>query len=304
MQALDQLCLSSPLFPPSEILPKAYPLAEDFPLHEPSLGAEPVENRTEVDRVNVPKRRNSRTQMAVRGGRPFSAHSKQRSEDDVFTTPFTSPSRNLKLFPVSSLAPTSSARTDSQDERIFFQGHDVIKIPSVTASPRKRSIADDSMLTNARQMSRETTKHKVPRLFRVNHIIPVTAATHSFDNLASSSFSTLTTSTTRTTPSTSFYIESAATSFSSVDNADHSFSAQPVHGKAEHCEQQDKPSRPEDPMELDLDSDIADPQFDSSLRWPIAPAEGVLPPVRDATFTSQFSERLRQESPFSELQSF
>ena len=298
----SQLQCSDQIYPPltkpgrqGDVPPNHPDAAEDSLSDDCSLDQEIADSLSKLHTTNTFQRRESRPQMINRGAQLPLSSSKQRIDDDVFSTPPTSPSTRLGLFPTPSISMIEPAKEDDQDDGVFFQEPDLVKLPQVTPPLLKRRSLEHVMPPFTRNISFEPENPKPPRLLGVHHMIPLTSIANSFDSLPSSSSSTSTASTARTPP-TSSYFESATTSFNSLDGADESFPVRSA-GRASESHNQKCGSSFDGFREPDLDADHC--QFGSTLQWPITPSKSSSSLLESVNFASEVFELLNQESPFS-----
>ena len=241
------------------------------------------------------------SQLVMRGGKSHRSPRKPSIDEDVFTTPPTTPVKELSL----DQSPlTKSNKKFEQNDREFLQRVDPIKLPEFTVPSRKRSIVEPSGVVDTRKVSREGINHQFPRVYGVNHLEPGTTAVRSFNSTRS--FSSVTTaSSTRTTPNTSFYGESPATSFNTDCATSDLTSLQLMREIVD-----DAPNKPQhlqfpaydDPMDLDLDTEEEFTRLDSdsatTFPTPIKPQE-------ESSYIMRYlDQHLVLESPFGKQHNF
>ena len=156
-------------------------------------------------------------------------HSGQSTSEDIFTTPPTTPPRQLgaeedpsgktTLLPntnnYNAIDETEPNSPTEFDDQYFVQEADEVKLPGNTGSGgKKRPLTDNPNLEVSRKMTRDTQGRRPWQTYDVRHLEPTfIEMTGSIDNASFMTASTATATTSRTTPNTSFYTESAVTSF-------------------------------------------------------------------------------------------
>lgn len=235
------------------------------------------------------------SQLVMRGGRSTRSPPKESVDEDIYTTPPTTPVKDLSLHQSPSPKPIEKYRQNDQE---FLSIIDPIKLPEFTMPSRKRSMVKPSKVPDSRKVSREGINHQFPRVYNVNHLEPGTNAARSFSSTRS--FSSVTTaSSALTTPNTSFYIESPATSFDSTSANYDLASLQLIRETVEAAPNEPQyPQFPayDDPMDLDLDIEEEFVRLDSES------ATTVPAPIKlqeeNSYITKYLDQHLILESPF------
>ena len=271
------------------------PSSDDF---RPDQETADIFNDLDIPDVQVPF---TDSQLVMRGGRLNRSPSKKPVDEDIYTTPPTTPVRELSLDQPPLTEPKENYGLNDQE---FIQKTDPIKLPEFTGPSRKRSMVEPSKVLDSRKVSREGIKHQFPRVYGVNHLEPGTTAVRSFSSTRS--FSSVTTaSSARTTPNTSFYIESPATSFNSSCAINDLASLQLM--RETRAAAPDKPQHLQfpvydDPMDLDLDAEDEFASLDAE------PATTISAPIKlkeeKSPITKYLDQHLILESPFGKQLTF
>ena len=211
-------------------------------------------------------------------------------DGDVFTTPPTTPTREPVLSPYPEIPSTLANSDDDMPDIYFIQNPDQVVLPlSQNPIGRKRSAPEPLGAPPSRKTTYEPRGHQV-QVCGVHHLEPTRNLTRSFDSV-STGLSTRAAFTTGTTPSTSFYTESAATSFgqSTADLA----SDQLIKEQAEHNRKILSNTH------LDPIDDLMDISFDTPRRTSshnTRPAKETIPaPSHDG---DRLASYLKEKSPF------
>lgn len=147
---------------------------------------------------------------------------------DVFTTPPSTPPRGGPSHgtdpQINKTEPHAVLETAEQS---FLLQTDKVQLPkALTSRGQKRPFPDASTFPVPRKLTRETQACRTTQVYGVNHLEPSVSSgafdrRRSFDSASQMTASTVTAaSTTLTTPNTSFYTESATTSFGASTNDD------------------------------------------------------------------------------------
>lgn len=232
------------------------------------------------------------SQLVMRGGRA----SPTESVDEDYTTPPTTPVRELLFDQMDDSPSIRSKDKDGLMDQTFLQRVDPIKLPEFTMPSRKRSMVEPSQGLESRKVSRDGISHQFPRVYEVNHLEPGAAVVPSISNTRSFS-STTTASTARTTPNTSFYIDSPATSFDSTsayyDPASLQLMQETVDAAAIRVEHLQFTAH-DGPMDLDVEEFFAKlgPESVTTVPAPIRLSE------EESSIAKYLDQHLISESPF------
>ena len=142
---------------------------------------------------------------------PTSAMKRSRSDDEVFSTPPTTPPLLAVDNPHS---PTSSDQfRDDEMTDIFYEHTDMVDLQNTTETKTtKRHAHDREPSPLSRKSAKGCGYPQLPQAYQVNHLIPAKISQR-FSTTLSTSFSTTTSGSARASFSTSFGTESTSTSF-------------------------------------------------------------------------------------------
>jgi len=163
-------------------------------------------------------------QLGIPPDSPTPLQAQAVGSGDVFTTPPSTPAGGLDNDVDPRIDRTETRMDIELNEQYYLQNLDQIKLPQNQASGgRKHPLPDAPTFPIPRKMmTPEAQGRRVPQIYGGNHLEPTISSgafdrRRSFDNGSQMTASTV--DTTLTTPNTSFYTESAATSFgASVDD--------------------------------------------------------------------------------------
>lgn len=158
---------------------------------------------------------------------------------DNFSTPPATPPLRLGRSDISTEPTTDYPNLDMADA-LYVQKPDSVLLAPPALPNRKRSLAETTLPSLSRKVSRECETHQSPRLYNVNTLLPIRSeASRSFDSSTSAALSFISTSTHATTPSTSFTTE---TSCPSIQSSATSFDVTPVPFAGRRYRQDDRPT--------------------------------------------------------------
>ena len=224
--------------------------------------------------------------------------------EEVFSTPPSTPPGRL-VHDADPRIDRAEPFTGGQiNEQYSLQETDSVQLPKTkTSGGKKRPLPSAPTLAIPRKMTRETQGRHAPETYGVNHLeLSVSGSfsdmSRSFESASQMTANTVATaSTTLTTPNTSFYTESAATSFGDSLNDDASVQLmreQEAYNRKELAETNLKPR--EDIMELDEETPRKGAKYSVGL---VIDHMNCTTTQRGGTDTvQQVRKRLEAESPF------
>ena len=142
---------------------------------------------------------------------PTSAMKRSQSDEEVFSTPPTTPPLLAVNDPHSS-ASSDQFRDDEMTD-VFYKQIDMVQLQNAAESEQKKRQACDRELSPlSRKIAKSYEHQQPPQAYQVNHLVPAKTSQR-FPGSLSNSFSTTTSSSARASFSTSFGTESTSTSF-------------------------------------------------------------------------------------------